>query len=99
MLLIVGTVRLPAEKLDDARTIMKQMIEASRAENGCIEYSYSQDVLETGLIHVKELWQDRISLEKYFASDHIAQWRSHWVALGITDRNLVLYEVNAPEIT
>jgi len=99
MILIVGTVRLPAENLDSARPIMKRMIEASRAETGCIEYSYAQDVFAPGLIHVKELWQDRISLEKHFASDHIAQWRSHWPELRITDRNLVRYEVSAPEVT
>lgn len=99
MLLIVGTVRLRPEKLDEARPVMQRMIEASRAENGCIEYSYSQDILETGLIHVKELWQDRVSLDKHFTSGHIADWRSEWPRLGITDRNLMLYEVDAPEIT
>lgn len=99
MILVVGTVRLPAEKLDDARPIMKRMIEASRAETGCIDYCYSQDVLKPGIIHVKELWQDRNSLEKHFASDHINQWRSYWPELEITDRNLVLYEVNTPEAT
>lgn len=99
MLLIVGTIRLPVENIDAARPVMQRMIETSRAENGCIEYAYSQDLLVPDLIHVKELWLNRIALEKHFASDHIAQWRSHWPKLGITDRNLMLYEVDAPEIT
>ena len=99
MLLIVGTVRILVEKLDEARPVMQRMIEASRAESGCIEYSYAQDILDTGLIHVKELWQDRVSLDKHFTSGHIADWRSEWPRLGITDRNLMLYEVDAPEIT
>lgn len=99
MLLIVGTVRLPAEKLEDARLVMQRMIQASRAETGCIEYSYAQDILDSGLIHVKELWQDRVSLDKHFTSGHIEDWRSEWPRLGITDRNLMLYDVDAPEIT
>jgi len=99
MLLIVGTIRLPAEKLDEARPVMQRMIEASRAEDGCLSYSYSQDVLEKNVIHVKELWRDRVSLDKHFVSDHIGKWRSEWPRLGITDRNLTLYEVDAPEIT
>jgi len=99
MLLIIGTIRLPAEKLDDARPVMQQMIEASRAEDGCIEYTYSQDVLQPSLIHIKELWRDRVSLDKHFGTPHIENWRSHWPALGITDRNLMLYNVDAPEIT
>ncbi|MDR6431643.1 putative quinol monooxygenase [Brucella pseudogrignonensis] len=96
MLLIIGTIRLPAEKLDEARPVMQKMIEASRAEDGCIDYTYSQDILDASLIHVKELWRDRVSLDKHFLSDHIGDWRSEWPKLGITDRNLMLYEVGAP---
>lgn len=96
MLLIIGTIRLPTGKLDEARPIMQQMIEASRAEDGCIDYTYSQDVLQPSLIHVKEVWRDRVSLDKHFLSDHIGDWRSEWPKLGITDRNLMLYEVGAP---
>lgn len=93
MLLIAGTVRLPPDKLIEARPAMERMISASRAEPGCIEYSYAQDVLEAGLIHVKEIWRDRPALDEHFRSAHIAHWRSSWAALGIADRNLVLYEV------
>ena len=96
MLLIIGTIRLPTGKLDEARPIMQQMIEASRAEDGCIDYTYSQDVLQPSLIHVKEVWRDRVSLDKHSLSDHIGDWRSEWPKLGITDRNLMLYEVGAP---
>lgn len=99
MLLIVGTIRLPVENIGDARPVMQRMIQASRAESGCIEYSYAQDILDPSLFHVKELWQDRVSLDKHFTSGHIEDWRSEWPRLGITDRNLMLYEVEAPEIT
>jgi len=42
-------VRLPANRLEAARVIMAEMIEASRAEAGCLEYSYAEDVLDRGL--------------------------------------------------
>jgi quinol monooxygenase YgiN len=99
MLLIVGTVRLPAERLEDARPVMARMIAASRAEDGCEEYSYAEDVLERGLIHVKELWRDQIALDQHFASEHIATWRSTWADLGISDRNLRVYDVEQPRNT
>ena len=85
MLLIVGTVRLPPERLNEARPVMARMISASRAEDGCEEYSYAEDVLEPGLIHVKELWRDQATLDRHFASEHIAAWRSTWPNLGVTD--------------
>ncbi len=93
MLLIVGTVRLPADRLDTARPIMAAMVEASRAEAGCLEYSYAEDVLEPGLVHVKERWIHRAALNEHFKSSHLANWRANWPSLGIADRNLYLYEV------
>ncbi len=72
---------------------MKIMVESSRAEDGCLEYSYAEDVLDPGLIHVMELWLNQESLDRHFASDHIAGWRASWPELGIGARNLVVYEV------
>ena len=99
MLLIVGTVRLPASNLDRARPAMRAMVQASRAEAGCLEYSYGEDVLEPGLIHVKELWSDQAALDAHFASSHIQAWRTAWPALEIGGRDLRVYEVGAPRST
>jgi quinol monooxygenase YgiN len=96
MLLIVGIVRLPARNLPDARPVMKRMVEASRAEDGCLEYGYAEDIFDAGLIHVKELWSDQAALDRHFASDHIAEWRAAWPNLGIRDRDLRVYDVGAP---
>ena len=99
MLLIVGTVRLPSENLALARPAMRAMVEASRAEQGCLEYGYAEDVLVPGLIHVKELWADQAALDAHFASAHIQVWRAVWPELGIGQRDLRLYEVQAPRTT
>ena len=99
MLVIIGTIRLPAERLDEARPAMQRMILGSRTEPGCIDYSYAQDVLDAGLIHVTEVWSDRAALEAHFRSPHIADWRASWAALGIGERNLMLYEAGEPKPT
>ncbi len=78
---------------------MQRMIAASRAEDGCVDYGYAEDILEPGLVHVKEIWRDRASLDRHFASAHIAEWRAAWPALGIHDRNLVVYEVGEAQAT
>ena len=95
-ILVIGTVRLPPGTLAVARPAMERMVFASRAEVGCLAYGYAEDVLEPGLVHVKEIWRDRVCLDAHFATDHIAAWRATWPALGITDRDLALYEVAAP---
>lgn len=99
MLLIVGTVRLPPENLERARPAMLAMAQASRAEVGCLEYGYAEDVFVPGLIHVKELWRDQAALDAHFASAHIQAWRAAWPALEIGDRDLRVYEVGQPRVT
>lgn len=99
MLLIAGTFRLPAHNIEAARPIMEQMVVASRREEGCIEYGYSQDMFDPGLIHVKELWADQAALDRHFATDHLATWRAAWPNLNIHDRNLWVYEVGEPRAT
>jgi quinol monooxygenase YgiN len=93
MLLIYGTIRLAPERVDSARIAMRAMIEATRSEAGCLHYSYSEDVLDAGLVHVNELWSDRAALEAHFRAPHIATWRAAWAELGISGRKLTLYEV------
>ena len=99
MLLIVGTVRLPAQNMEAARPVMKRMAEASRAEEGCLEYGYAEDVFDPGLIHVKELWLDQAALDRHFAAPHLVEWRAAWPSLGIGDRDLRVYDVREPRAT
>lgn len=99
MLLIVGTVRLPAHNMEVARPIMRRMADASRAEQGCVEYIYAEDIFEPGLIHIKEMWVDQSALDRHFAADHLTEWRAAWPSLGIGDRNLRVYDVGEPRST
>lgn len=92
MLIIQGTVRLPPENLYDARAAMQEMIEASREEEGCIAYSYAEDIIDPGLVRVAEIWRDQEALEEHFASDHLEEWRANWERLGIHDRDLQVFE-------
>lgn len=93
MILIVGTVRLPPQNLAAARPVMDHMVTASRAEAGCIECCYAEDLFDPGLIHIKEMWCDTAALEAHFASDHIAVWRAEWPRLGLGERELFAHDV------
>lgn len=97
MILILGTVRIPADGLEAALSAMATMVAASRAEDGCIRYAYARDVLDPTVIHVSEAWRDRAALAAHFATPHLAAWREQFAELGITDRNLKLYETDDGE--
>jgi len=94
-LIIAGTVRVPPENLDGLRPHMIAMMTASRAEAGCEQYGYAEDVTEPGLIHVFEVWRDQQDLEAHFRSPHMAAWRAAGSGFGISERRLIAYEVAA----
>lgn len=97
MILVIGTVRLPPGNIAKARPAMEAMVAGSRAEDGCFEYAYSEDLLVPGLVRVTEVWRDRDALGAHFQTPHMAVWRAAFPSLEITDRNLSLYEAGQPE--
>jgi quinol monooxygenase YgiN len=97
MLLVIGTIRMPAENLNEARYAMREMIEASLEEEGCEAYSYSEAVLEPGLSQVNEIWRDREALDAHFETEHLAEWRANWDRFGIHDRDLHVLEADGSE--
>ena len=95
MIVIGGTIRVP--DVEAARPVMARMIAASRLEPGCIDYSYAIDLLDATLVRVSERWLNRASLSAHASSEHLAEWRSHWPALRISERSLRMYE-GEPEV-
>jgi quinol monooxygenase YgiN len=93
MLVLAGSIRLPPENLEAARPVMQRMIEASRAEEGCIAYSFAEDLLEPGLIRIFEAFRDRDAQQFHSQSQHMKDWRASWPALGIGERQITHYDI------
>ena len=91
--IIAGTVRGPPENAAALRPHQDAMLAASRAEDGCLSYSYAFDVQDPGLIRVFEIWRDQAAVDAHFKAPHMATWRAANAELGVFDRRLSLYEV------
>lgn len=96
MIVVEGTIRVadPAT----ARPHMQAMIEASRAESGCIDYAYAVDLIDPTLVRVSERWADRAALKRHAASAHLKKWRAAWTEIGVTDRSLRMYEAEPEDL-
>ena len=90
MIIVEGTVRIA--DLEKARAGMEAMVAASRAEAGCIEYAYSIDILDPGLVRIIERWESREALARHVETEHLKVWRESWPELGVSERSLRLYE-------
>lgn len=91
-IIIAGTVRVPPQNLASLLPHMARMLAASRAEDGCVTYSYAEDVAEPGLIRVFEVWRDQAAVDAHAQAPHMAVWRAAWPEHGVSDRRLILYE-------
>lgn len=98
MILVAGSFRLPPASLAEGRAALIRVIEATRAEPGCLDYAYAEDVLEPGLFRVSERWESREALAVHFEAPHMKQWQRERAGLGMTDRAMRAYEVNGEEV-
>ena len=97
MIAVLGSFRFPVEALDEARPLMRAVIEATLAETGCRGYSYAEDVAEPGLFRVLEQWDSREALAAHFQTPHMKAWAEQRAALGFFDRRITAHELGAGE--
>ncbi|MXP30069.1 antibiotic biosynthesis monooxygenase [Porphyrobacter algicida] len=75
MIQINGTIRIDRDKLDDAREALVTMMEKSRAEDGCLMYTFAQDLSDPQVLLLCERWRDGAALDAHGKSEHMQAFR------------------------
>jgi quinol monooxygenase YgiN len=91
--IVAGTLRMPPGRFDEIAPHVQAYVAACRREEGCIEFSFAQDVSDPSLFRIFEIWENQHALSRHGASAHVAAWRTLWPSLGLHDRNLRTYPV------
>ena len=94
MIVVLGQFRMPAKHMDAARPPMEKFMLATRAEDGCVEFNYAEDVLDPGLIRVSEVWHTRAQLNAHVKTAHMTVWNEERAALGLSGRALTVFEAD-----
>jgi quinol monooxygenase YgiN len=55
---------------------LREIVQAVRNEPGCLEYAFSADPIDEGLVRLYELWASRESLAEHQAALAGRQWPS-----------------------
>jgi quinol monooxygenase YgiN len=95
MIIIAGCIRVATGRRDDALTAISPMIESTRAEPGCVAYSFSFDVLDDHLLRIFEVFEDEAAVAAHRESAHMREWRTASALLGLSDRDLSQYAVKS----
>jgi len=94
MIIVEGWVRMEnAGDFERVRTAAEAQIAASKAEGGCIDYTYAIDVLDPCIMRVLERWQSWAELEAHFKEPHMDAWRAALADVKFLERSLRAHEV------
>jgi quinol monooxygenase YgiN len=94
MIIVAGTIRVPADKLDDLMPVARETLAATRKEAGCILYSFALDLEDRGLIRIYEEWETRAHLDAHGKQPHMAPWRAKLAEVGVSERSIKAYEAS-----
>jgi quinol monooxygenase YgiN len=70
MIVLHVTLRLTPEQIDEIAARVTDVAIPTRAEEGCIEYIFSRDLIEPDLLHVTECWESEEALERHKTTAH-----------------------------
>jgi quinol monooxygenase YgiN len=65
MLIVAGQFVVAPDQRERFLESRAAAIRASRAEAGCLEYCFSADSLDPGVVRIFERWEDRASLDAH----------------------------------
>jgi len=91
MIQINGTITLPEGTLDQAREAIVKMAKASQAEDGCINYTFAEDLTAPGSLILYERWRDQEALQAHMASAHMAEFQKTMAQFGEPQRDIRMY--------
>ncbi|MCK0128782.1 putative quinol monooxygenase [Erythrobacter sp. F6033] len=94
MLIVVGKAKLGSGALDAGRSALATMIEASRAEEGCVDYSYATDILDPSTMHIIEKWVDEAALVAHFQTPHMAAFQKALGNLDVTISEVLKFQAD-----
>jgi len=92
VVLVFGTLRFPPENMDQVRSPLRDLVEATIRLDGCIAYDVAEDMFDPGLLRFSEIWPNRESLERRLQTPHILPWRQASARLELSERNFTAFD-------
>ena len=92
MIIQAGKFRIAAGKKEAAIPELRAMVEATRAEPGCVAYEFAFDMFDDHVLRVFELYADETAVEAHRNSPHMARMCAVMGDIGITDRDIASYD-------
>lgn len=91
---VIGFLRFPPQNIPQILPHLKELLEATRRNDGSIAYDAAEDPFDPGLVRFTELWPDHESLERHLRAAHIEPWRAAVRSFGLMERQFTVYDIS-----
>ena len=92
MLILSGTVKMNPGDIAVIKDAALAMVAATRAEEGCIEYEFSEVIGEPGTMRIFERWESVDASMAHFTAPHMAVWQDALKDVTVHSRDLARYK-------
>ena len=98
MIVIAGSFRFDDGVTEDVTAACKSVMEATHQEEGCHEYIFYPDPLDSNILRVFEMWEDAQSLNNHFGTSHVDVFRKAMGGWTISEREIKKFETDSFEL-
>ena len=93
MLVIAGTINLDPAHIDEMLAAIVPLMEATQAEEGCIDYVLSADPKDLGTIRIFEKWASDEALGAHMTAPHMGVFQKAIRGCGVTGMSVDKFEI------
>jgi quinol monooxygenase YgiN len=91
MVIVIGTFTVDPARRDEFIAERHERMRTSRAEAGCLEYTFAADPLDPGRVLLTERWADQAALDAHLGAPPPSDAPAP--AVTPTDVSIVVYDV------
>lgn len=95
MIIVLAEVESSAESIESIRGALAVLEQASRAEAGCHDYTFCQEINDPNRIRIVELWESMDALREHFATKHMAKFRESLAGAPPRSMEVRVHELGA----
>lgn len=95
MIVVLVEVESSAETIEGLREPLDVMQKASRAEEGCHDYTFSQEICDPNRMRIVEIWESMDALQFHFGTPHMEAFRKVLATSPPASMNVKVHELGA----
>ncbi len=80
MIVVNATIEATEETIAAMKSAIAVMEQASRAEEGCHDYTFSVELNNPNVLRITEAWESMDALSAHFATPHMAEFQAAMAA-------------------